>query len=86
MKVTYGIDVAENDDANITLMEKTLEGFQAFSPGRFLVQYLPILQHVPKWLPLVGSQLRELKSWRTAAREVKQTMYSRTQESLASCD
>ncbi|KAI0699911.1 CyP450 monooxygenase [Cerioporus squamosus] len=82
VKVTYGIDVAEEDDANIALMEKTLEGFQAFSPGRFLVQYLPILQHVPTWWPVVGSQLRELKSWRTAAREVKQAMYSQTHEAL----
>ncbi|RPD62674.1 cytochrome P450 [Lentinus tigrinus ALCF2SS1-7] len=82
VKVTYGIDVAEHDDPNIALMEKTLEGFQAFSPGRFLVQYLPILQHVPTWWPIVGSQLQELKSWRTAAREVKQAMYSKTQESL----
>ncbi|KAI0741780.1 cytochrome P450 [Daedaleopsis nitida] len=82
VKAAYGLEIAESKDKNIALMESVLEGFQAFAPGRFLVQYLPILQHVPLWMPIAGRQLRELSVWRGSAHRVKQTLFSITEKAV----
>ncbi len=49
-----------------------------------LVQYLSILRHAPLWVPILGPQLRELAWRRAAADEVKQVMFDKTQDDLAS--
>lgn len=82
MENVYGFEVAERHDRDIALMEKVLEGLQAFAPGRFLVQYLPGVRHYPEWLPFVGWQLRELAASRAAAREAKDGMFNKTKEAL----
>ncbi|RPD77552.1 cytochrome P450 [Lentinus tigrinus ALCF2SS1-7] len=82
VKLVYGVDVAESDDPNVALMVRALEGVQGFTSGRVLVQYLPILRHMPLWVPVLGSQLRELAGWRAAADEVKQGMFDKTQDDL----
>ncbi|KAI0770148.1 cytochrome P450 [Fomes fomentarius] len=69
VKVIYGIKLGGKDDRIIALMESVLESVQAFSPGRFLVQYVPALQYVPYWMPVAGPQLRELEKWRADAHE-----------------
>ena len=84
VKTTYGVDVAPDNDKNVALMEKVLQSVQAFAPGRFLVQYFPVLGHVPTWFPVAGPQLLELAPWRAAAREVKQAMYEKTKEDIVS--
>ncbi|KAI0693302.1 cytochrome P450 [Cerioporus squamosus] len=63
-------------------MIRLLEGLQAFDSGRILVQYFPILRHVPLWVPVLGSQLRMLAGWRAAADEVKQVMFDKTGDDL----
>ncbi|RPD62677.1 cytochrome P450 [Lentinus tigrinus ALCF2SS1-7] len=78
VKIVYGVEVADEHDPNIALMAKLLAALQGFDSGRMLVQYFPILQHVPMWVPVVGAQLRELAEWRAAADEVKQVMFSKT--------
>ncbi|RDX53567.1 cytochrome P450 [Lentinus brumalis] len=72
VKIVYGVEVADDNDPNVDLMVRLLEGLQAFNSPRILVQYFPILQHVPLWVPILGSQLRMLAGWRAAADEVKQ--------------
>ncbi|KAI0712483.1 cytochrome P450 [Earliella scabrosa] len=75
VKSTYGIELAGKDDRNVALMESVLQSAQAFAPGRFLVQYLPVLAYVPYWTPVAGPQLRELDRWRGDAYEVKQALF-----------
>lgn len=82
VKAAYGLEIAESKDKNIALMESVLEGFQAFAPGRFLVQYLPILEHVPLWTPIAGRQLQELSVWRRSAHRVKQTLFNITEKAV----
>lgn len=46
MMVTYGIQVASENDPYISIAEKALEGMgQAASPGAFLVDFLPIRKY-----------------------------------------
>ncbi len=84
VKSVYGVEVAEKNDKNVALMISVLEGIQAFTPGRFLVQYMPFLEHVPYWFPIAGRQLRELKVWQSASREVKNTLFNQTKDKMVS--
>lgn len=78
VKAMYGITLGGKDDRNIALMESVLESVQAFSPGRFLVQYVPVLRYVPYWMPVAGPQLRQLAAWRADAHEVKEALFARS--------
>ena len=71
VKVAYGFDVAEKGDRYIALMEKVTEGLQAFTPGRYLVEFLPIVRFVPKWTPGAGFH-KDFAGWRRAAEEARE--------------
>ncbi|KAI0755203.1 CyP450 monooxygenase [Daedaleopsis nitida] len=80
--VTYGVQVADEGDTRIALIEKTIEGGQAFTPGRYLVELLPFLRYVPEWMPGAGFQ-REFAAWRDAAHSFTETMFKESEEGLA---
>lgn len=84
VKVMYGIKLGGKDDRNIALMESVLESVQAFSPGLFLVQYIPALQYVPRWMPVAGPQLRKLDGWRANAHEVKGALFEKSRDAMVS--
>ena len=79
VKILYGIDVADTNDKYISLIEKVLSVVVAFTPGRYLVDVLPVLQYVPEWMPGAGFQ-KEFREWRSAAREVKTTLFREATE------
>ncbi len=81
VKAMYGITLGGKDDRNIALMQSVLESVQAFSPGRFLVQYVPVLRYVPYWTPVVGPQLA---AWRADAHEVKEALFARSRDVMVS--
>ena len=83
MKVAYGVDIAEKDDPYIALVEKAVAAVVALTPGRYLLQYLPILEYVPEWAPGAGFQ-RELAGWRAAAEHVKELLFAKSLELLVS--
>ena len=83
MKVTYGVDIAEKNDPYIALIEKVLAAIVAVTPGRYLIQYLPILEYVPEWVPGVGFQ-KELSAGRAADDHVKETLFTKSLELLVS--
>ncbi|KAI0754719.1 O-methylsterigmatocystin oxidoreductase [Daedaleopsis nitida] len=80
VKATYGLEIKSKNDRNVALMESVLAGLQAFTPGRTLVQYIPILKYVPFWTPVAGPQLKELQSRRSDAVEVLSTLFDQTQQ------
>ncbi|RXW19105.1 hypothetical protein EST38_g6749 [Candolleomyces aberdarensis] len=55
MRTAYGFDDIRQNESLIHNAEKLiLELFEAATPGRYLVDYFPILQYVPSWLPGAG--------------------------------
>ncbi|KAF9058629.1 cytochrome P450 [Rhodocollybia butyracea] len=59
MKLTYGIDVQEENDPFVTLIEQANDNFSlATKPGAFLIDIFPSLKHVPAGFP--GAGFREL--------------------------
>ncbi|TCD67636.1 hypothetical protein EIP91_012201 [Steccherinum ochraceum] len=52
MEVTYGFDVKEENDEWVNLVEEAVHGYSLGGTfGQFVVDILPILKHVPAWIP-----------------------------------
>ncbi|RPD62683.1 CyP450 monooxygenase [Lentinus tigrinus ALCF2SS1-6] len=82
VKIVYGFDVAEKNDKCIAMMEKDLEAGDAFLPGRYYVEFLPFLRHVPSWVPGAGFQ-KDFAEWRHAAEWVRNVMLQKTKDGMA---
>ncbi|KAJ7622234.1 cytochrome P450 [Roridomyces roridus] len=55
--LAYGLPVVSTNDPYIALAEKAVKhGAQAAAAGTYLVNFLPILKHVPAWMPGAGFQ------------------------------
>jgi hypothetical protein len=55
MEISYGVRDPEYTETLIDDTEVLIAGFaEASAPGQFLVHLLPILRHVPSWLPGAG--------------------------------
>ncbi|RPD62673.1 CyP450 monooxygenase [Lentinus tigrinus ALCF2SS1-7] len=80
VKVIYGLDLAETDP-DAAQIEKMLEGLQALTPGKYLVEFLPFLQHLPGWLPGTGFQ-KELGAWRSATVGTKEGLFQRAMKEI----
>ncbi|RDX53565.1 cytochrome P450 [Lentinus brumalis] len=80
VKVVYGLELVETDP-EAARIEKMLEGLQALTPGKYLVEFLPFLQHVPGWVPGTGFQ-RELGAWRDATVGTKEGLFKKAMEGI----
>lgn len=67
MSIAYGIKVQPKNDPHITTAERALRTLStAAVPGAFLVDAIPILKHVPSWMPFAGFK-RKANEWRKLA-------------------
>jgi hypothetical protein len=85
MKTSYGLDIsADSDDAYIVGIKDVAEGFfEASIPGRFLVDMIPALKYVPKWMPGTSWQ-RYADYHRKNIYEVKTEPFARVLEATVS--
>ncbi|KAI3616408.1 cytochrome p450 [Moniliophthora roreri] len=82
MNVTYGIEIADEDDHYITVAETALQGMaKAAHPGAFLVDIFPTLKHIPAWFPLAGFQ-RKAQHWRKSVMEMRNAPFDSVKASL----
>ncbi len=66
----------------VKLSEEAAAGFnEGLVPGRFLVQFLPFLRHVPPWFPGATSQ-RLWAKWMAAADKVKNIPFEHAKTQL----
>ena len=84
MKVVFGIDVADDGDEIMAIVEAALEWVgETFTPGKYLIDALPILQHVPTWFPGATVQ-RLIVQWRSTITRLKEEPYRRVKVAMAS--
>ncbi|THH12717.1 hypothetical protein EW146_g7437 [Bondarzewia mesenterica] len=58
MKVSYGHDVREEGDIYVTLAERAMASIASVGIyGTYLVDYIPLLKHIPGWMP--GAMFQE---------------------------
>ncbi|KAI0752766.1 cytochrome P450 [Daedaleopsis nitida] len=71
LKLLYDIDAAEKEDKYIGIIDTAQEGVsQGLVPGRFLVEFFPILRYVPAWVPGAGYQ-KMFAKWQAAGHALK---------------
>ncbi|KAH9889804.1 CyP450 monooxygenase [Cubamyces lactineus] len=56
LKIVYDIDVHGEDDEHVYLVDAALDAIGQAVPGRFLIEVIPGLRHVPAWVPGAGFQ------------------------------
>ncbi|KAI0331358.1 CyP450 monooxygenase [Cubamyces sp. BRFM 1775] len=55
---------------------------EAFTPGAYLVEFLPWLRYIPAWFPGTGWQ-KKLAEWRTQAAAIREDPYRAAKEAMA---
>ena len=84
LKIIYGIDVVEKDDPHISEVDAALEGLSlGLVPGKYWVEFLPFLRHVPAWVPGAGFQ-KQFSAWRASALAMKNDTFAYVKPSLVS--
>ncbi|SJL18707.1 related to cytochrome P450 CYP2 subfamily [Armillaria ostoyae] len=83
MKTVYGYDVDPNGDRFVELVDRAQESIHAVgNVGAFLVDYIPILKYLPRWMP--GAKfLRLARAWRKDVEEMAEEPFKYTTESVA---
>ncbi|KAF9266846.1 cytochrome P450 [Marasmius fiardii PR-910] len=51
LEIIYGYRVQDNDDPYIKLADDGLAGINQVTPGTLLVDFIPMLKHIPAWFP-----------------------------------
>ncbi|ETW86402.1 cytochrome P450 monooxygenase 63 [Heterobasidion irregulare TC 32-1] len=68
MQILYGHDIPEEGDIYVTLADQAMTSFgKAGLFGTYLVDYIPLLKHVPSWFP-GASFKKQSRQWRRASR------------------
>jgi len=62
LKTVYGFEIKTIDDPYIHIAEEGAKAADGLLPGRFLVDGIPIMKHLPDWLPGTGFK-RVAKLW-----------------------
>ncbi|KAF8137074.1 cytochrome P450 [Boletus edulis] len=86
LKISHGYSVKENGDPLVEMANRAMRNIAVVtSPGRFLVDLLPMLQYLPDWFP--GCRfLKDAKRWHQMVGEVVNTPHQFVLEHLAKGD
>ena len=72
MSIAYGIRVKDSDDPYISNAEEALKGLaDAGIPGTYMVDFIPLLKHIPSWFPGATFQTKA-KRWNEINKQVYQ--------------
>ena len=84
LKTMYGIDVTPEDKKYLPLLHDALEGpTEALLAGNALVEYVPVLQYLPAWVPGAGFQ-KKFARWRNLASELLEKPFAEAKRSWVS--
>lgn len=82
LKILYDIDVEDENDAYVEISEEALVGpLEGMVPGKFLVEILPFLRHIPPWFPGATSQ-RLWAKWMAAGDRLKNVPFEHAKVKL----
>ncbi|PBL03382.1 cytochrome P450 [Armillaria gallica] len=83
MKTVYGYDVDANGDKFVELVDRAMDTIRIVgNVGTFLVDYIPSLRYLPRWLP--GTNFLSLANgWRELVNDMIDKPFEYTSDSLA---
>ncbi|TFK32982.1 putative monooxygenase [Crucibulum laeve] len=75
IRVTYGYYVRDENDPLLKGVLVLMDNFnEATLPGNFFVDFIPILKHIPRWMPGSGF-LKKADEWRKVLQETTRNPY-----------
>ncbi|KAH9852971.1 CyP450 monooxygenase [Lenzites betulinus] len=75
LTTVHGIPSEEATSHYVDMLTASEEGVaEAFTPGAFLVEFMPWLQHVPSWMPGTGWQKRVIE-WRGQSSVIRDELF-----------
>ncbi|RPD63476.1 cytochrome P450 [Lentinus tigrinus ALCF2SS1-6] len=81
--VAYGIDVQPKNDPYIATAETALHAMSmAGNAGAYLVDYIPILKHIPSWLPGATFK-RQAAEWKKATDAMVERPFKAVRKAMA---
>ena len=76
MSIAYGLEVQQENDPYLEKSEAAVSALAAAGvPGAFLVDFFPLLRHVPAWFPGASFQ-RKARKWRELVRDTLEAPYA----------
>ncbi|KAI1792474.1 cytochrome P450 [Ganoderma leucocontextum] len=83
LKVVYGVGLTDDHDKYAAAFNVSAEGIaQGLVPGKYIVDLLPFLKYVPKWVPGFAWQA-DFERWRAAVHSVRNVPFAHTREAMA---
>jgi hypothetical protein len=84
LKIAYGHIVADEGDSYVALAEAaTRTSAHAGFFGTYLVDYIPMLKHVPSWMP-GASFKRKAREWRRLSHEMLESQFEIVKQKMVS--
>ena len=78
----YGIGLTEDHNEYAATFDVSAEGIsQGLVPGKYIVELLPFLKGVPKWVPGFGFQA-DFERWRAAVSDVKDVPFAHAKDAM----
>lgn len=85
LRVTYGYELQDVNgrDPLVDHADETVQQFSAATlPGAWLVDLIPILKHVPEWVP--GAKFKKLsREWKACLNELADKPFAFTKKQMA---
>ncbi|KAG6836101.1 hypothetical protein H0H93_011374 [Arthromyces matolae] len=83
LRISHGYNVEENNDSLVKLADTASDQFSlATVPGKYLVDTLPILRHIPSWFPGATFK-RNAKEWAAILLEMVERPHSLVKREMA---
>lgn len=80
--LAYGIKIRPLNDPNLKLAQDSLDSvLEAFLPGRYLVDTIPVFRHLPEWLPGTGF-LQDAKRGRATMRRLLELPFAEAEKQI----
>ncbi|KAI0677671.1 CyP450 monooxygenase [Trametes maxima] len=83
MGIVYGLEIADDDDKYLDIARRALDVFNDFMvPGRYIVESLHFLRHLPSWFPGAGFK-RKAAEGRHVVLALRNVPFDAVEEQLA---
>ncbi|KAI0638606.1 CyP450 monooxygenase [Trametes polyzona] len=84
--IVYGLPIDDDDDKYLTIARKGLNVFINFLvPGRYMVESLHFLRHLPSWFPGAGFK-RQAAAWRKDVLALRNVPFDAVEKNIANGD
>ena len=84
LRIVYGIEINSPSDEILVLEEQAMSAIkEAMTPGKYLVEALPFLRHLPAWFPGAGFKTKA-EAYKKLIQETRNRPFDTASKTLVS--